>query len=157
MNAHLVAPEAIGPRGIPMFHFGGPGTRFQRVKGDFAIAYQYYNDEPIMAIARKNDSIKKGVLIVALSAAWQYADSGSGAPTEHCFKVAAMAAGRMGMDFSKETVFKLANIIVDGIPDLLKMPPKPEGARDDGNRLKTVGEATFSINGQKFDLGEVKA
>lgn len=155
-SAHLVAPELVGPRGVQMFHFGGPGTRFQREKGDFSISYQYYNEEPVMAIARRTDFHKRGVVVVALSAAWQYADSKSGEPTDHCMTVAAAGAGKLGLEFNQSSIFKLADIIVDGLPELLKMKPKPDSIRDDGNQLETVGEATFSIDGQKFDLGEIK-
>lgn len=97
-----------------------------------------------------------GAFVIALSAAFKYADSKSGAPTQYLIEASVMAARQMG--FSPTDTFasrKIAEVIVDSLPDLVDMPPEPQQFNQE--QATAIGEMAIKIDGQTVHEAEVTA
>jgi hypothetical protein len=105
---------------------GGDKAWKVRRKGELVISYQWLNEEPTMIIFPARPSGKAGCYAIGLSAAYKYADSETGAPTEYLIRQADVAAEVMGMFATRDTLRTIATVIVDGLPDLVEMPPVPD-------------------------------
>jgi hypothetical protein len=105
---------------------GGEKAWKTRTHGELFVSYQWVNDEPAMLIFPTRPIDQAGCFAIALSSAWKYADSTTGGPTEYLFEQADNAARVMGMFQTKDTLRKIATVIVDGLPDLVDMPPAPQ-------------------------------
>ncbi len=135
-----------------MVMLGGKNSRFQRVKGDIVVSYQYVNDEPAMVLFPKGRSGPGiGAFIVCLSAAYKYANN-NGYPTPHLIEQAARAAETMGMGTHYFTIHRIADVILDGLEDLVRMRPEPDGAEE---KRAPVGELVIKHGGRTVMEGEV--
>lgn len=106
---------------------GGEKSWRSRRSGELFISYQWVNDEPAMLLYPAHPGRNAGAFVLCLSSAYKYADSQTGAPTEYLIKQADVAAEVMGMLPTRDTLRSIASAIVDGLPDLVDMPPEPVG------------------------------
>ncbi len=137
-------------QGIVML--GGKNCRFLRVKGDIVVSYQYVNDEPAMVLFPKGRSGPGiGALIVCLSAAYKYANN-DGYPTLYLIEQAARAAEQMGMGTHYYTIHRIADVILDGLEDLVRMQPEPEDVKE---KRAPMGEIVIKQGGRTVMEGEV--
>ena len=126
-------------------------------KGDIVVAFHWINGEPAMVLfpARPN-TLGAGAFCVALSAAFKYAES-TGYPTRYCIEQAAKAAKQMGMYTDRFTIHRIADAILEGIEDLLDMPPEPRAAElDRRKRGRVIGEMTLRSEGKVVAEREVE-
>lgn len=131
-----------------------------RVKGDIALYYRW-TDEPTMTLypAYPSLTIRPSGVDFPLSAAFTLADSVSGAPTPGLMKRLERCAMRLGMHPDKFTCRRIADAIVDGLPDLLEMPPFPPSSHDTkaDARKEVVGEGLIKVGGKTIWNEEVTA
>lgn len=87
--------------------------------GEMMVVYTWLNDERAMVLV---PAYRKGApwFVVMESAAYKYDNP------VYLARMAAKAAEVLGMQESRNTAFKLANIIIEGLPDLIRMPSAPE-------------------------------
>ena len=104
---------------------GGEKAWRVRRKGEFVVSYQWINGDPCMLVFPANPGRGAGVFAIALDSAWKYADSQTGGPTHYLFQQADMALEVMGMIATTSALRAVADVIVDGLPDLVEMPPEP--------------------------------
>lgn len=137
---------------------GGEKAWKVRRKGDIVVAFHWVNREPAMVLFPAQPSVvaKPSAFCVALTAAYKYAQR-NGYPTKYCVEQAAKAAVLMGLEPERTTVFRIADAILEGIQDLIEMPPEPVAFERDRKRGAVVGEATFMSDGQKVAEMEVEA
>jgi hypothetical protein len=153
MHTKMNSGMLLSEEGQQMIKIGGDNARFQRVTGDIVSSYQYVNGEPAMVLWPKRHGFmtKRGAYAICLSAAWKYADM------SYLVAAAHDAAQTMGFEESRSTTKRIMDIILDGLEDLVRMPPMPQHMHEDGRDLESVGEASITIDGREIDLGEIKA
>jgi hypothetical protein len=136
---------------------GGPKAWKTRQTGDIGVSYQWVNDEPAMILFPARHALPgHGAYVVCLSAAFKYADSKTGGPTPYLIEAAKHAADVMGMFPDQFTLRRIADVIVDGLPDLVDMPPEPVGFNEAEHRA-IAGEMTIRVDGQTIHEAEVTA
>ena len=136
---------------------GGAKAWKVRQHGDIGVSFQWINEEPAMVLFPARRSIAgAGAYVICLSAAFRYADSKTGAPTEYLIRQAVAAALQLG--FARTDTFaarKIAEVIVDSLPDLVAMPPEPTGLN--AQEQAAVGELEIKLDGQTIAEREVSA
>lgn len=136
---------------------GGAKAWKVRQHGDIGVSFQWINEEPAMVLFPARRSIAgAGAYVICLSAAFRYADSKTGAPTEYLIRQAVAAASQLG--FSPTDTFaarRIAEVIVDSLPDLVEMPPEPTGLN--AEQQAAIGEMSIKIDGQTIAEREVTA
>jgi hypothetical protein len=123
---------------------GGEKAWKVRRHGDIVCSYQWANDEPAMLLFPAMPGLGAGTYVLALSAAYKYLDSQTGGPTMYLIRQADVAAEVMGMIPTTGTLRKIADVIADGMLDLIEMPPEPDSHKD----TKPQGEGVIKIDGQ---------
>jgi hypothetical protein len=123
----------LSAAGRPMVAFGGANSFKTFFKGDVTISLQWVkvdeNDEaqPCMCVYRSHASrlmaaSNSGVYVIPQNTAYLYADSKSGAPTPYLVQDTLAIAQHLGFFPDKNTCFRIADAIVDALPDLIRMP-----------------------------------
>lgn len=133
----------------------------QRDCGDISIYYRWVNDEPCMTLYPRYADFqvnKPTGVDLPLSTAYTLADSVTGAPTPGLLGRLERAALAMGMSSDKFTCRRIADVIVDGLPDLIEMPPFPPRSTMDDKKLdEVVGEGLIKVGGRTIWEGEATA
>ena len=92
-----------------------------RRHGELVLAFQYFNTEPATVIW--SGTRQTGAFAICLSVAHEYLDD------NHLVFQAMAAAQQIGYHPSDKTVVsKIADLIVDGLDELVRMPPEPQAA-----------------------------
>lgn len=109
------------------FIVGGPKAWKVYRKGDIGISFHWVNGEPAMVLFPANRASSKSVIpfAIPLGVAWQYANSDGHPNLVHTLAAATDAARCLGMAPDLGTIHRIVDAIVDGIPDLVTMPPEP--------------------------------
>jgi hypothetical protein len=146
--------------------FGGPKCYRKHSKGDLAIFLEWYDPErdelgvgePCMVITRRDRfglSGNRGSAVIMLDAAHQYADSKTGAPTRHLVQFAKAACRELSLEPSRMNAFKIADAIVEWLPDLLRMPPAPNPDKFFSRKAKPLAEVSIIDQGELVHEGEI--
>lgn len=116
-----------------------------RQHGDLLAVYTWVNDERALVLIpayRKNAAW----YIVLESAAYKYDNP------EYLARQCRIAAEVLGMEPSPNNWFKLANVIIEGLPDLIEMPSEPEALLS----RATFGEMKLLENGKLIAGEEIR-
>ena len=142
-----------GLRSMPVT-LGGETAWRVRAIGEYIISYQWLDSEPCMFI-RRRDQQRGGAFALPLHAAHQWAHSDGHPDLSHAIPTAVRALETMGSFPTKDSVRKLVDIVVDGIPDLLDMPQHLVKPRD--KPAPAIGELITKIAGETVDERVVTA
>lgn len=136
---------------------GGERAWKQRVMKDVVLSYHWVNGEPALCLWPMRPRVvgSRGSFIICLSAAHKYAHSNGDPDLHYLIPQAIRAARVMGMDEGRFTVRNIADAILEGIPDLVRMPPEPTLKQMRVER--PVGEITIVADGKKVHEAEVSA
>jgi len=110
---------------------------------DLRIFFQHVSGEPAMCIGSRHMN-RKRAYVICLSSAWQYADS------ETLVMKSYKAADVLGLGNTRVAAYKIADAILNYLPELIKMVPEEEQSTQD-----LIEEAVenhgleISIGGQK--------
>lgn len=125
-------PLILGQNGQRMVSFGGPECWKTATKGDIAISFQWLDtnhesgdDQPCMCLYKVNPTSRQGAYVLPQESAFMFADS-RGKPTSHLFAGAFKAAVQMGFYPDKFTVHRVVDIVVEYLPELIRMPSAPQ-------------------------------
>ena len=111
----------LGPTARPFVVLGGEFARSVRRRGELVMAFQYVNTEPAMVIW--SGTRQAGAFAICLSVAHEYLDD------NYLVFQAMAAAQQIGYRPSdKSVVSKIADLILDGLDELVRMPPEPQAA-----------------------------
>lgn len=155
----------LGAAGRPMVAFGGQNAYKTFKKGDVTVSLQWVqlNDwdempEPCMCLYRSNSSrlVQKqsgGAYVIPQNKACMYVDSKTGQPTKSLIAGASSAAIHMGFYPDQMTCFRIADAIVEAIPDLLYMPDVPPPKQEAELFAKPISGIEVTIR----DAGQVVA
>ncbi len=104
-----------------------------RQHGDITALYTWINDERSLVLIPTFR--KSGWYVVCDSSAFKYDDDA------YLMRQALIACDVMGFGDSPGTAFRIAKIIVEGLPDLVLMPPQPNDMVEAAVReLRKLGE-----------------
>ena len=141
----------LGATGANWVECGGERTWEQRIKGDICVSYQWLmvgKKEPqaCMVLFPTVPKMDGGAYAIPQDNAYEYSDA-SGGPTPYLLTAAMNAAISMGFYADQSTVFRIVDIIVDGLADLIRMPSDQPGQLDIKRTIHGI-EATAKVNGQ---------
>jgi len=142
----------LGPKGQTWVEVGGDRCWLQRVKGDICVTYQWMQlpgkKEPgaVMALFPATLKLDGGVYVIPQENAYEYADS-RGGPTPHLLVAALNAAQTMGFFPDESTVFRIVDIVVEGLADLIRMPSEQPGSLNIDRIVHGI-EATAKVGGR---------
>lgn len=126
---------------------GGEKAYKQRVIGDIVCAFQWVNEEPAMVLFPKiKRTLTNGAYVLCLSAAYKYAN------VHYLVSQSFAAAKQLGFEDSKFSAHQIADIIIEGLPDLLEMPPMPTQEQKLG---QAIGEMLIKVDGQVIKHEEI--
>lgn len=141
----------LSATGRQITEIGGEKVWDQRTKGDIVISFQWLmvggkDAQACMCLHPLIPKLEGGAYAIPQENAYEYADS-KGNPTPHLLTAALNAAVSMGFFPDKSTVFRIVDIIVDGLEDLIRMPSDAPGAYDVDKIISGI-EATIKVNGR---------
>lgn len=135
-----------------MVELAGERAWLTRTIGEFVCSLQWLalegSDEPeaCMCIFPARRHMDVVPYVIPQRNAWAFAER-SGNPTPHAFGAAFKAAVAMGIFPARDTVHKLLDLIVEAMPDLIRMPSAQPASLDVARRLLGI-EAHAAINGR---------
>lgn len=144
----------VGRNGTPFVALGGERSWIQRVKGDIVVSYQWLagakdgdkSPHPCMVMFPVVPKIDGGAYAIPQDNAYEYSDH-SGGPTPYLLTAAFNAAMSMGFFPDKSTVFRIVDIIVEGLGDLIRMPSDQPASLDIAAPVIGI-EATAKVEGE---------
>ena len=144
--------QLLGVSGRKMVEIGGKKVWEQRVKGDICISYQYLmvggkEAQACMVLHPVIPKLDGGAYAVPQENAYEYVDT-KGNPTPYLHAAAFNSAVSMGFFPDKSTVWRIVDIIVDGLPDLIRMPSDAPNKDYDVEKMIRGIQATVKVNGQ---------
>ncbi len=104
--------------------------------------------EPCMCLGRAG--IRRSAWVIPLSSAYMYADSESGEPSDYLVGKAAEIAHHLGLGVTRDTVFKICSVIVDNLPELIRMPPWAGLHQRDIEQAAERQGLKIKLNGQEL-------
>lgn len=136
---------------------GGPLAWKVRRHGDIGVSFQWVNGEPAMILFPAAKALPgAGAYVIPIDTAHKYADSKTGAPTPWLVRQSIVAAKQLGyMGTDSFAARKIADVIVDSLPDLIEMPPEPQAFNE--QQAAAIGELAIKIDGQTVHESEVSA
>lgn len=143
----------LSARGSRVVELGGEHSWLQRSKGDIVANYQWLdigNREPEACLVLFPQTLKLegGAYVIPQGNAHEFCTN-KGDPTPHLLTAAYNAAVTMGFFPDQSTVFRIIDIIAEGLPDLVRMPSEQPRALD--LKRQVVGiEASARVGGQTF-------
>lgn len=130
----------------------------RRVSGGLAVFYEWFEDKATLFITRDQQfalSGNRGSAAIAQDVAHLYADSTTGAPTPHLIAFAAQACGELSLEPSRMNIKKIADVIVEGLEDLVRMPPEPSHLQLHGKKERPIGEIELKSGGRTVAAHEI--
>lgn len=120
----------------------------QRVTGDIVSEFKWVDGEPVMLIYKRVLGNNTPAYMIEMADAHLFALS-SGAPSKALLgKLCHEAARAIGSEHDKATIFRLIDVIMDGLPDLLRMPPEPKEHEIANRPSSGNDEMSIKVNGQ---------
>jgi hypothetical protein len=148
-----MSASILGPRGTPMVELAGDRAWLKRTIGDFVCSFQWIDigeetPSACMALFPANRHMDVAAYVIPQRNAWAYADN-RGEPTRDLVGAAFKAVVHMGLFPDRMTVKRVIDIIVEGLPDLVKMPSEQPQSLHVARALLGI-EASAEINGKRF-------
>ena len=136
-------------------HLGGDKAwRVRRLSGGLIGSYEWLDGEPCFFLypaGRKTG----GAMAIPLAVAHAWAGSDGHPNLEHALPSAYQAAEAMGLDPTPQTLRKIIDAVVEGLPDLIEMPPML--APETEINGPTIGEASIILDGETIHEREIRA
>jgi hypothetical protein len=126
---------------------GGDKAHKIRTIGDIVCAFQWVNEEPAMVLFPKvKRTMTNGAFVLCLSSAYKYTN------VRYLIAQAFAAAKQLGFDDSKFAAHQIADIIIEGLPDLVEMPPMPT---QEQKLEQSIGEMLLKVDGKIIKHEEI--
>ena len=152
-----MSASILGPNGQRMVELGGERAWLTRTKGDIVCSFQWLHVDEVdreapvacMCLFPAVRHMDTAAYVVPQTNAWAYASS-DGGPTPALAGLAFKAATHMGFFPDESTIFRIMDIVLEGMPDLVRMPSEQPGTLDI-KRLVHGIEARATVNGKTFN------
>lgn len=112
------------PSGKKMVMLGGD-VFDQRITGDIVSEFKWVDGEPVMLLYKCVLGRNTPAYMIELVDAHKFALSNGNASKELVSTLCHEAARTLSSEHDKATQFRLIDIILNGLADLLRMPPEP--------------------------------
>jgi hypothetical protein len=122
-----------------------------RHHGEITALYTWINDERAMVLIAARRPPGSPWYCIMESASYLYADE-FGNPTSRLVASASKAADVLGLDQTGSAARKIIDIIVDGLPDLIRMPSSPPAVMSKA----VLGEVKVMADGQLVGGEEIR-
>ena len=140
-----------------MLMLGGENAWKKYVKGDIVVTFQWVNGEPAMILFPKvKRTLHSGAFALCMSAAHLYVNSDGYPIVSYLAPKSIEIAKALGMDADRSTCHRIADVILDGMEDLLMMPPERPTSHKEKN-TDVVGEVVIRDGGRIIHEGEMTA
>jgi hypothetical protein len=147
LNSGILKSSLLHASGKPMVMLGGDVYE-QLTKGDIVHEYKWVDGKPVMLIYKRVLGNNTPAYMIELSDAHEYATSAGGPTKALLGRLCFDAAKVLRAENDKATLYRLIDVIVEGMDILLKMPPEPK-AIEIANRPSTGNdELTIKVDGQ---------
>jgi hypothetical protein len=120
----LKASSLLHATGQAMVMLGG-FVYEQHVTGDIVSEYKWVNGEPVMLIYKRVLGSNTQAFMIELADAHKFAMSNGNASKELLSEYCKDAALALRAENDKATMFRIIDIILNGLPILIGMPPEP--------------------------------
>lgn len=145
---NMTAGELLDISGKPLVMLGGEFTALRHVSKGIVTEYTWRNGEPVMILFKDSQVAKQGAFLIELKDAHNYANS-DGHMSADLIKHAIAAAAAMGYDaHDKFAVRKIMDTILDGLADLIAMPPAPKELEKREQIGQGRNEMTLKLDGK---------
>lgn len=149
-----MSASILGPNGQRMVELGGERAWLTRTKGDIVVSFQWIQVDEIdreaptacMCLYPAQRHMDTAAYVIPQKNAHEYATS-RGEQSAALLGMAFKAAVHCGFFPDQSTVHRIMDIVLENIPDLLKMPSDQPGALNI-KRLVHGIEASASVNGK---------
>lgn len=116
----------LGNNGRRLVEFGGSRAWLQRTKNDIVCSFQWLDiggEEPsaCMCLFPTTLRMNGGTYVIPQENAHAFGTP-NGHPTPHLIGAAFKAAVQMGFFPDKTTVHRIVDVVIEGLPDLIRMP-----------------------------------
>lgn len=147
MSTDVKKSNILHPSGHQMVMLGGD-VWDQRKTGDIISEFKWVDGEPVMLIY-KNVLGKTGkAYMIELKDAHMYATSAGHATQRLINTLCRDAARALNSEYDRATIMRLIDVIVDGLADLLRMPPEPKALEIANRPSSGNDELRIKIDGK---------
>jgi hypothetical protein len=127
-------------------------------KGDLVASFQWLNDDPAMFIYPVGSlHYKASAFVLPLQSAHKWALNDGHPNLPHAVPTAANALNAMGMLVTRDAVRRFIDLVLDGIADLIAMPPEPRHHIVETAVAQTLGELRIEAAGRTVVEGEAQS
>lgn len=127
-------------------------------KGDLVASFQWLNGEPAMFIYPAIPLARgASAFALPLPAAHQWALSNGHPNLPHAVPTAVNALNAMGMLVTRDAVRRFIDLVLDGIHELIAMPPESTSHHVEQAAADTLGELHIAAGGRTIIEGEARA
>lgn len=143
----IMRSELLHPSGKRMVMLGGDVYE-QLHKGDITYEFKWVGGEPVMLIYKRTLGKNSPAYMIEMLDAHKFAESNGYATKALMSQYCHDAAKALGCEHDKATVFRLIDVILDGIPILLRMPPEPKAIELANRPSSGNDELSIKIDGK---------
>lgn len=120
----------------------------QRVTGNTVSEFKWVDGEPVMLIYRHVLGKNTPAFMIELADAWKFATSSGHATKRLLDETSKQAAEALHVMNDKFAIYEIITVILDGIPDLLRMPPEPKAIEIANRPSSGNDELSIKIDGK---------
>lgn len=120
----------------------------QRVTGDIVSEFKWVDGEPVMLLYKRVLGKNTPAFMIEMADAWQFAASHGHATKRLLDKTCHEAAKALNSEHDKATIMRIITVILDGIPDLLRMPPEPKALEIANRPSSGNDELSIKVDGK---------
>ena len=128
--------------------------RTRRLSGDLVASYEWLDGEPCLFLYPAGKQTG-GAMAIPLAVAHAWAGSDGHPNLEHALPSAYQAAEAMGLDPTPQTIRQIVDAVVEGLPDLIEMPPMMTQETEISG--PAIGEASIILDGETSHEREIRA
>ena len=126
---------------------GETAWRVYRSQGGIGVAYHWIEGKPSMCLYPLSAMTIKppGAYVIPQREAYRFAHSNGEPELDEAIPAAARACEIMGVHQTPAMLRHIVDAILDGLPDLIEMPPEPEQLKP---VKPNVGEMAIKVDGE---------
>lgn len=143
----ILKTTLLHPSGRQMVMLGGDVYE-QRQKGDITYEFKWVDGEPVMLIYKRVLGRNTQAFMLEMIDAWQFARSDGHATQKLLSTTCHEAAKALGCEHDKATIFRIIDVILDGVPILIGMPPEPKAIEIANRPSSGNDELSIKVDGK---------
>jgi hypothetical protein len=147
MKDNILRSSLLHSSGRPMVMLGGDVYE-QRTKGDIVYEFKWVNGEPVMLIYKRTLGKNTPAYMIELADAHKFAMSNGHATQRLIRHYCVEAAKAIQAHHDKATMHRIIDVILDGIPILVAMPPEPKEQEVANRPSSGNDELTVKVDGK---------